>query len=59
LTAHAGIGETSDGLYLFPNLVDMSKAGKNEVTLPDHLERLCRKSSPGIALPPEYFLPKP
>jgi creatinine amidohydrolase len=29
---HAGVGETSSGLYLFPNLVDMSKAGKNEVT---------------------------
>jgi creatinine amidohydrolase len=36
---HAGVGETSSGLYLFPNLVDMSKAGKNEVTLPDHLQR--------------------
>lgn len=36
---HAGVGETSSGLYLFPNLVDMSKAGKNEVTLPDHLQK--------------------
>lgn len=36
---HAGVGETSTGLYLFPNLVDMSKAGKNEVTLPDHLQK--------------------
>lgn len=36
---HAGVDETSVGLYLFPNLVDMSKAGKNEVTLPDHLQR--------------------
>jgi creatinine amidohydrolase len=36
---HAGVGETSDGLYLFPNLVDMTKAGKNEVVLPDHLEK--------------------
>jgi creatinine amidohydrolase len=35
---HAGVGETSSGLYLFPNLVDMSKAGKNEVTLPEHLK---------------------
>src|SRR5262249_7732033 len=26
---HAGVGETSDGLYLFPTLVEMSKAGKN------------------------------
>jgi len=36
---HAGVEETSSGLYLFPNLVDMSKAGKNEVTLPDHLQK--------------------
>ena len=36
---HAGVGETSGGLYLFPDLVDMSKAGKNEVTLPDHLQK--------------------
>jgi len=36
---HAGVGETSSGLYLFPDLVVMSKAGKNEVTLPDHLQK--------------------
>jgi creatinine amidohydrolase len=35
---HAGVGETSDALYLFPNLVDMRRAGKNEVVLPEHLE---------------------
>jgi creatinine amidohydrolase len=37
---HAGVGETSTGLYLFPNLVDMSKAGTNILTLPDHLDKL-------------------
>jgi len=36
---HAGVGETSTGLYLFPTLVDMTKAGKNELTLPDHLQK--------------------
>jgi creatinine amidohydrolase len=36
---HAGVDETSVGLYLFPDLVDLSKAGKNEVTLPDHLQK--------------------
>src|SRR5215470_3327246 len=36
---HAGVAETSSGLYLFPTLVDMSRAGKNEVTLPDHLQK--------------------
>jgi creatinine amidohydrolase len=37
---HAGTGETSSGLYLFPNLTDMNKAGKNDVTLPDHLAKM-------------------
>ena len=36
---HAGVGETSGALYPFPNLVDMRQAGKNEVTLPDHLQK--------------------
>jgi creatinine amidohydrolase len=36
---HAGVGETSVSLYLFPTLVDMSKAGKNGVTLPDDLQK--------------------
>jgi creatinine amidohydrolase len=36
---HAGVGETSSGLYLFPNLVEMSRTGKNEVTLPEHLRK--------------------
>ncbi len=34
---HAGVGETSGGLYLFPTLVDMSKAGPNSLELPEHL----------------------
>lgn len=37
---HAGTGETSDGLYLFPNLTNMSKAGKNDVSLPDYLAKM-------------------
>jgi creatinine amidohydrolase len=37
---HAGTGETSGGLYLFPNLVNMQKAGKNDITLPDHLAKM-------------------
>lgn len=36
---HAGVDETSGSLYLFPGLVDMSKAGKNQVTLPYHLQK--------------------
>jgi creatinine amidohydrolase len=36
---HAGVDETSTSLYLFPSLVDMSKAGKTEVILPEHLRK--------------------
>jgi creatinine amidohydrolase len=53
---HAGIGETSDGLYLFPNLVDMSKAGKNEVTLPDHLEKALPQVVAGDSTATRVFL---
>src|SRR5206468_10088296 len=37
---HAGVGETSGGLYLFPTLVDMSKAGPNRLQLPEHLRSM-------------------
>lgn len=37
---HAGVGETSGGLYLFPTLVDMSKAGPNSLQLPQHLRNM-------------------
>src|SRR5271163_2468953 len=37
---HAGVGETSSGLYLFPTLVDMSKAGKTQLTFPDDLQQI-------------------
>ena len=37
---HAGVRETSDGLYLFPTLVDMSKAEKTELTFPDDLQEI-------------------
>ena len=36
---HAGVGETSNAMYLIPNLVDLSKAGKNDLTLPEHLSK--------------------
>jgi creatinine amidohydrolase len=53
---HAGVGETSDGLYLFPTLVDMSKAGKNEVTLPDHLEKALPQVVSGDGTATRVFL---
>jgi creatinine amidohydrolase len=50
---HAGIGETSSGLYLFPSLVDMSKAGPNELALPEHLRKMLPSSSPTTRLRPK------
>jgi len=53
---HAGVGETSSGLYLFPNLVDMSKAGPNTLTLPDHLSRLLPQVLGGDSVSSQIFL---
>ena len=53
---HAGVGETSAGLYLFPSLVDMSKAGKNEVRLPDHLEKALPQVVAGDSTATRVFL---
>ena len=53
---HAGVGETSEGLYLFPTLVDMSKAGKNEVALPDHLQKTLPQLAAGDATTARVFL---
>lgn len=53
---HAGVDETSVGLYLFPDLVDMSKAGKNEVTLPDHLQKALAQVIAGDSTATTVFL---
>ena len=37
---HAGVNETSNSLYLTPNLVDMSEARTVPLTLPSHLQRM-------------------
>ncbi len=37
---HGGVGETSTGLYMFPNLVDMDSAETATLTMPDHLEAM-------------------
>ena len=49
---HAGIDETSRALYLFANLLDMSKAGKNQLTLPDHLQKMLPQVVAGDAQSP-------
>jgi creatinine amidohydrolase len=61
---HAGVGETSGALYLFPNLVDISKAGKNDLTLPDHLNKALPQVMSGDRVATQVFLaealkPKP
>ncbi|WP_282116953.1 creatininase family protein [Cellulophaga baltica] len=40
LDRHAGTGETSDSLYLMPDLVQLDKATATKLTLPKHLEQM-------------------
>ena len=40
LDRHGGTGETSDSLYLMPDLVQLDKAFAAELTLPDHLRKM-------------------
>jgi len=51
---HAGVGETSAGLYLFPTLVDMSKAGPNSQQLPEHLRKMLPEVIARTRLRPAY-----
>jgi len=37
---HGGVGETSNSLYLIPDLVDLEKARKTTLTMPGHLDRM-------------------
>lgn len=37
---HAGVGETSNGLYMFPDLVDMASARTAPLVMPPHVERM-------------------
>jgi creatinine amidohydrolase len=53
---HAGVGETSSAMYLIPTLVDLSKAGKNDVTLPDHLSRALPQVNLGDRAATQIFL---
>ncbi|WP_165748873.1 creatininase family protein [Cellulophaga sp. Z1A5H] len=40
LDRHAGVGETSDSLYLMPDLVQLEKATATKLTHPKHLENM-------------------
>lgn len=37
---HAGVGETSTSMYMFPNLVNMSAARRATLTMPEHLQKM-------------------
>jgi creatinine amidohydrolase len=53
---HAGVTETAGALYLFPNLVDLSKGGKNSLTLPDHLQKVLPLVMSGDRVATQVFL---
>lgn len=37
---HGGVGETSRGLYMFPDLVDMESAETAILTMPEHMDKM-------------------
>lgn len=53
---HAGVGETSAGLYLFPTLMQLSKGTKADLTLPDHLNRALPQVIAGDPVTTQVFL---
>jgi creatinine amidohydrolase len=53
---HAGIGETSSGLYLFPALVELSNATPNRLTLPPHLQEMLPQVTSGDPVANFVFL---
>jgi creatinine amidohydrolase/Fe(II)-dependent formamide hydrolase-like protein len=44
---HAGVGETSTSLYMFPNLVNMKNAKTATLTLPDHMQKMLPQVAAG------------
>src|SRR5579862_9196009 len=53
---HSGVAETSGALYLFPSLVNMAEAGKNDLTLPDHLAKELPQVIAGDRVTTQVFL---
>lgn len=53
---HAGVGETSSGMYLFPSLVELSNATKNSVTLPGYLQEMMPQVKAGDPVATLVFL---
>src|SRR5215831_2922651 len=44
---HAGVGETSTSLYMFPNLVNMTNAKTASLTMPDHMMKMMPQVAAG------------
>ncbi len=44
---HAGVGETSTSLYMFPNLVNMQNAQTAKLTLPEHMQKMLPQVAAG------------
>ena len=53
---HGGVGETSSAMYLFPSLVDISKGSKNDLTLPEHMNRMLPQVIAGDPVATRVFL---
>lgn len=53
---HAGVTETAGALYLFPSLVDLSKGGRNDLTLPEHLQKILPEVDSGDRVATQVFL---
>jgi creatinine amidohydrolase len=53
---HAGVGETSTSLYMFPNLVDMAAARTAKLTMPEHLEKMLPEVVAGDPTATRVFL---
>lgn len=53
---HAGVGETSTALYLFPSLVQLDKARRATLTMPEHLTKMLPEVVAGDPLDTMIFL---
>lgn len=53
---HGGVGETSNSLYLIPDLVELDRAVPAELTMPDHLEAMVPEILAGDPTATRVFL---
>jgi creatinine amidohydrolase len=53
---HGGVAETSGAMYLFPNLVQIDKGAKADLTLPEHMNRMMPQVIAGDPVALQVFL---